>query len=238
MIQPHQSKTLSGPKLIMLDIFIIKNSNEVFDQYYKNKKLLSVSEQNKFNGFIDETNKKNYLIGKIASKIILANYLKMMPHQIIFEFNQYGKPLFKNVAFNISHCQNYVVLSVGKRANGIDIEPIKKNFSLNSSMIEMVCTENESKILASIPWNKKKELFLEFWVKKEAYLKAIGLGLHGDITNIDASGEDYKLLHQENNKNFAISPLKIDVKDHICYVAYDTKISDSLINIHNHVELF
>jgi phosphopantetheine--protein transferase-like protein len=130
------------------------------------------------------------------------------------------------------------VLSVSKEPNGIDIEPIKKNFSLNSSMIKMVCTENEFQILATLPWDKKKEMFLQFWVKKEAFLKAIGFGLYGDIRNIDVSGADYNLLNKENDANNKINFYKIDIKHHICYVAYDTKIPTSYINIHNNIKLF
>ena len=93
--------------------------------------------------------------------------------------------------YSISHSGDYVTCVVSDRAVGIDIENkfrsvFRKGKENQLDKIASKCLTMEEKLrFDALKEDKKKDLFLQLWTKKESYSKAIGLGLGIDFATID-----------------------------------------------------
>lgn len=118
--------------------------------------------------YIEENISSNDLIKRIAYDYNLSNYVVLKTKN--------GKPYFKgnNIYFNISNKDNITVAVTSSKPVGIDIERL----IFKSSVVKHFFSKNEQEIIKN---SLDKELdFTTIWVKKEAYIKYLGL----DITSI------------------------------------------------------
>lgn len=115
--------------------------------------------------YIEENKSSSEVISRIASDYDITNY------EILKSKN--GKPYFKNekIYFNISNKDNVTVAMASDRAVGIDIEKL----TFKEKVVKHFFTEKEQEIISK---SLNKELdFTTIWVKKEAYLKCLGLDI-------------------------------------------------------------
>lgn len=90
---------------------------------------------------------------------------------------EYGKPYLAEhpeIHFNLSHGDGIAACIVGGRECGIDCERIRP---FRSGVIKRVFSEREMEIFGAIPDEQKDTAFFRLWTLKEAYIKAIGMGL-------------------------------------------------------------
>ncbi|WP_292010120.1 4'-phosphopantetheinyl transferase superfamily protein [Chryseobacterium sp.] len=124
----------------------------------------------------------------IVGKLLLLHALKkkkgweknFLPE---FSYNEFKKPSFKDVSlgsFNISHSGNKVAcfFSSENKRIGVDIEKIQE---IEINDFRTVLTSKEYTLLR----NRKAEDFFQLWTKKEALVKAIGMGFHFDPKKIE-----------------------------------------------------
>lgn len=82
-----------------------------------------------------------------------------------------GKPFFteyKDLHFNLSHCPTSVVVGLGKRPIGVDVEKIR-DFSENAA--HMAFSEKEKELLY---YSKRPDIYgFSLWVLKESVIKLI-----------------------------------------------------------------
>lgn len=132
--------------------------------------------------------KERYLISRYLLKKILSGYTDIPANNIIIKNSFYGKPEIENelkIKFNLSHSGDKIVFAFTLNNEiGIDIEKIE--FSVNHMEIaENYFSEDEIFLL-----KKQKEdivnNFYYIWTRKEALLKAIGVGMLPDLKKISA----------------------------------------------------
>ncbi len=143
--------------------------------------------------YIEENKSSREVISNIALDYGLTNY------EILKSKN--GKPYFKDekVYFNISNKDNVTVAIASDRPVGIDIEKL----TFKEKVVKYFFTTNEQEIIRK-SLNKKLD-FTTIWVKKEAYLKCLGL----DITSfreIDTTKLSGFIL--KNYKEYVIGIIK------------------------------
>ncbi len=120
---------------------------------------------------------KLYIEKNISSENLLKKILDEYNIKDEIIYNEYGKPYLKNneVYFNISHSGIYTVLVICSNEVGVDIEKI----AMHEKVIAKVCTDEEKKLI------KNAEDFTKVWVKKESYVKFLGIGLSYGLKNVD-----------------------------------------------------
>lgn len=124
--------------------------------------------------YIEENISSNDLIKRIAYDYNLSNYVVLKTKN--------GKPYFKgnNIYFNISNKDNITVAVTSSKPVGIDIERL----IFKSSVVKHFFSKNEQEIIKN---SLDKELdFTTIWVKKEAYIKYLGLNITS-IRKIDTT---------------------------------------------------
>ena len=124
--------------------------------------------------YIEENVSSNDVIKKIATDNNLSNYVVLK--------NENGKPYFKDndIYFNISNKDNITVAVTSFNPVGIDIEKL----TFKNMVVKHFFSKNEQEVIKK---SLNKELdFTTIWVKKEAYLKYLGLNLTS-IRKIDTT---------------------------------------------------
>lgn len=134
---------------------------------------------------------ENHLKSQIILRLILFYYLQIAPHKIEFSKNAYGKPSLKTdynyppIHFNISHSGDILILAFSMNASiGIDVE-IVRNISELNGVINMACTDFEQETIKNLKRSEQNNHFLKLWTSKEAFIKAIGLGLSFPLKNLE-----------------------------------------------------
>lgn len=130
---------------------------------------------------------KLYVKENTSSKDLLEYVLRGNNVNNSIIYNKYGKPYLKGneLYFNISNKDNITVCIVSDKEVGIDIERI----IYKERVINRICTEEEKRII------KTPEDFTKIWVKKESYVKYLGIGLEYGLKNINTIAlNNFKLL--------------------------------------------
>lgn len=133
---------------------------------------------------------------------ILAGYLGIAPASLEFSVNEYGKPALTGsstdaLRFNLSHSGDLVVIAISlRREVGIDVERYAPERS-DRAVAENYFSTAEVAGLRAVPERLRARAFFNCWTRKEAYIKARGMGLSIPLDSFDVSlapGEPAALL--------------------------------------------
>lgn len=157
----------------------------------KHFSLLSSEEVKHCNQFVFLRDRYRYQVTHGMKRIILASYLDCDPQCLCFEAGKYGKPAITslhnslNIQFNISHSHNIILMAMTiENTLGIDIEYHLKKISIDNLSEFLFSPMEKQTFLALKSQPEKTEAFFRYWTRKEAYLKAKGIGLIADLSNI------------------------------------------------------
>jgi 4'-phosphopantetheinyl transferase len=133
---------------------------------------------------------KLFIRKNISSENFLKEILKKYHINYDIFYNEYGKPYIKNnpIYFNISNCDDYTVIVISDREVGVDIQKI----TIKPTVIDKVCNDKEKSLI------KTEKDFTRLWVKKEAYVKCLGIGLSYGLKNVDTTKLKFKLKKYKN----------------------------------------
>ena len=119
------------------------------------------------------------MAGRSLLREILGGYLGALPDEFRFAVGEHGKPyLSDNVRlhFNLSHSGALFILAVAAdREVGIDIEQFRDDTPF-PGMARLAFSPREQKELFALPEHQQRSAFYRCWTRKEAYLKACGMG--------------------------------------------------------------
>jgi len=148
------------------------------------KKSLSDIELEKASKFRFLEDQHRYIVTHATLRTILGSYLKTEPAEIEFISNDFGKPSlsekYEKIHFNLSHSKGISALAFSTKSEiGIDIERIEPKFDF-----EMIANSHFSKAENHFLHAEKMESrnrFYTLWTRKEAFLKAVGIGIGENI---------------------------------------------------------
>jgi 4'-phosphopantetheinyl transferase len=161
--------------------------------------LLSADERRRAEAFQFAHLRQKYIAAHGALREVLACYTGQSPADIHFWQNAHGKPHLSNsqLQFNVSHSGDLALCAVADgRALGVDIEVIRPMDDLDA-VAERFFSTQERAVLRTLDGDTKRHAFFACWTRKEAYIKAIGLGLAQRLDAFDvtlAPGEPARLL--------------------------------------------
>jgi 4'-phosphopantetheinyl transferase len=122
---------------------------------------------------------------------VLARYLGLRPSSVVLRRSRAGKPELQGSVFRVSlaHSGEVALVAVtSRREVGVDVEVLRtdtEGWSLRSHVL----TPGERARLEAVPVSGRSEAFLSMWTRKEALLKAIGVGLALDPQLIELEGQ-------------------------------------------------
>ncbi len=143
--------------------------------------ILSKDERRRWETLAVAELRAEYLTSRALVRTALSHYHSTLPGSWRFTQNMYGKP-FTNpecgLEFNLSNCRGLVVCLVAKGSEvGVDVESHKRAVRI-SELASDVFSQSEISQLESLDRLARTDRCLSLWTLKEAYVKALGLGLH------------------------------------------------------------
>lgn len=175
LIKWKEMSLLSGE----IHIWVIrwKEITDFLSEYYY---IMSEQEKEKITHFRFYEDQMRYATGKIATRLLLAQYLGVEDKEVQICKNEYGKLYHqkidgkKSIQFNISHSGDIVLICFSYYPKvGVDVELIKY-FPEYKDIARNFYTEEEA---LEVVKYMTPNMFYQYWTAKEAYLKAIGIGL-------------------------------------------------------------
>ena len=130
-----------------------------------------------------------YIAAHGCLRNVLARYLNCEPNQLIFSTNDYGKPGLgsHNLEFNLSHSGNFALIVVTREHKvGVDVERVRDDLEVES-IAKRYFSPNEISELMVLQPEQRDAGFFNCWTRKEAYIKAHGLGLSLPLDSFDVS---------------------------------------------------
>lgn len=146
-------------------------------------------------------------------KELLAGYLGVSEDGLVIERNGQGKPLLggehrDKLYFNITHTSDRLVAAVATEPVGVDMERLGRRVEYGT-ILRRYFTEAEradfsvaTQDLSLCPM----QVFLKGWTRKEAILKAVGVGL-GGMRDYEISFSKPLVRHAQKRKPYPVREL-------------------------------
>ncbi|MGV6847135.1 MAG: 4'-phosphopantetheinyl transferase family protein [Marinibacterium sp.] len=130
-----------------------------------------------------------FRIGRGHMRAILAQYHGGRPEDLTFDLVGRDKPVLRGgPAFNLSHAGGWAALAVAPEHPdlelGIDIEAPRK---VDRALAEHVLSPCEINALYDVSEPEREAGFLNAWTRKEALIKATGIGLGVNLRRIEVT---------------------------------------------------
>lgn len=153
--------------------------------------LLDEGESARAARFLDARLRQCFTLSHAVRRRLIGGYLGMDPRAIEFGSGEHGKPFVPGAAavleFNSSDSGGYAAFAFcsGGRL-GVDIERERQHSDLMLVAARKFAPQEYADLMA-FPEQQRAAAFLRCWTRKEAYLKATGLGLAMKLNSFEVS---------------------------------------------------
>ena len=141
---------------------------------------------------------------ELFARYLLCNMIPAKWEEISIERDLKGKPYVKALKdewqINLSHSGSWIICSIGKCNNGVDVETETDDFE---EIARHFFLPKEFSALQKMPLSCRKKAFLCYWTIKESYLKYTGEGLTRNLSEVDCA-EILKGTKSIAGKNFLL----------------------------------
>lgn len=149
--------------------------------------ILDDAEQQRMRRFHFAGDRERYAAAHVNLRRILGGYLNQAPEKLRFRTNPFGKPELAgdDFHFSLSHTRSIALLGVARSLPlGVDVEDIKP---IEREVAAAHFSARELSALAPLQGDAWLRGFYRCWTRKEAVLKAEGVGLHRALDSFDVS---------------------------------------------------
>ena len=166
--------------------------------------LLSRDEAARMEAYHFERHRARFAMRRGALRSILARYLGADPARLSFSVSEHGKPELERsggrepeLRFNLSHSEEVALIGVTRVHDlGVDVEHVRPLSDMDD-LARTVFSPAEQAEYGALAHDEKQRGFFNGWTRKEAWLKARGVGLSGRLAGFDvtlAPGQPARLL--------------------------------------------
>ena len=169
--------------------------------------LLSAAERERASRFSFERDRRRFMVGRALLRRLLGARLDVRAESVDLMFGARGKPALapplagSGLRFNVSHCEDVAVYALARqREIGIDIEALREIPDADA-IAEHMFSRYENDAYRALEPCERPVGFFNCWTRKEAYVKALGDGLHHPLDSFDVTlgpGEPARILRVED----------------------------------------
>jgi medium-chain acyl-[acyl-carrier-protein] hydrolase len=152
--------------------------------------------------------RQRWVVGRATVRRILGEYLGVRPAEVRLWYNSHGKPAASGesdrggVKFNVSHSGELLFLAIAQgREVGVDVERLRPLPDWRE-LAGRFFAPAEVAGLDRLPAPERERAFFQCWTRKEAYIKAHGLGLTLPLDQFAVSlgpGEPARLVSTDHD---------------------------------------
>lgn len=162
---------------------------------------LSGDERDRAARFHFERDRRRYERRRCLLRLLLGRFLGMEAAAVRFRYGPQGKPKLGEsgaLQFNLSHSDGHALFAFARTEVGVDLQRIRMGMDVDS-MARAVFAPGEKRSLEALPADQRVVAFFRYWTRKEAYIKARGLGLSLPLDSFEVS------LEPEQGDSFEIN---------------------------------
>jgi 4'-phosphopantetheinyl transferase len=159
--------------------------------------ILSTEERKRAERFVFARDVARFRLGRAMLRLGLGWYLGRPPREVVLTTGWRGKPCLdepSGLQFNVTHCDGLALMAFTTGGEvGIDVESVQRNVEA-LDIANANFTPTEAAMIASVGTAREQSsIFLRFWTRKEAVLKAAGGGLLHGLDTVDVSQDSPSL---------------------------------------------
>ena len=162
------------------------------------EQYLSTEEIDRGSRFRFENDRRDFSAAHDLLRRALSRYADKSPSDWRFATNDYGKPSLENVdlkgrplSFSLSHTSGCVVCAITSDVQiGVDVERVDHSRPVQE-IADRYFAKEEAAWLRRCSDDQRNVRFVELWTLKEAFLKAIGVGVSGSLSEISFQFDDH-----------------------------------------------
>jgi len=154
--------------------------------------VLSPDEQARANRFHFDKDRRHFIVARACLRKLLGQYLGIKPAELRFAYGDYGKPHLALdqpaiMKFNLAHAGGLAVYAFTRLGEiGVDLERIKPEFG-GDDIARRFFSPAEVDSFDRLPADARALAFFNCWTRKEAFIKAKGLGLSLPLDQFDVT---------------------------------------------------
>lgn len=144
--------------------------------------LLSEVEAERLEGFTQQKRRQEFVLGRAAARMLLAERLDIVPKDVLLEVAESGAVdvVGTDLHISIAHSGDHAVAAAAPRYVGVDIEAIvTRHAELHRYMLH----PDEYELVDALPLDRDRAQIL-CWTLKESVLKAMRMGLRYSPRNL------------------------------------------------------
>jgi 4'-phosphopantetheinyl transferase len=160
----------------------------------------------------NDTVRNRYVVAHGALRMILGARLGVAPGAVVYDRRcrrcgdpAHGKPLVvfdappdDQVQFSLSHSESFAVVALVTGARiGVDLETERVRARLDALAARVLDSEDHADWL-ELPESEQLHAFLERWTAKEAYVKAIGVGITVPLRDVPIDPDGWTVASFES----------------------------------------
>jgi 4'-phosphopantetheinyl transferase len=145
--------------------------------------VISQDERDRANRLVRDDDRALWIHTRAVLRRLLAGHLSVEPRLIVFGEGLEGKPEVSGPSrserfdFSVSHSGAVAVIAVGcDRRVGVDVEEIQADF-MWEPIAKKFFSAADVAFIEGRPPAERRLAFFDCWVRKESYLKGLGVGL-------------------------------------------------------------
>lgn len=177
-------------------------------------KILSSEEQSRYLRFRIPKVRTEFCAAHAMLRFALSKYSSILPYNVLpsgwqFTYDNYGKPSIASprssgIYFSLTHTSTMVACAISQVDKiGIDVEDAKRSIDYEA-VAQRIFSKQELEEFAAIESPSKGGFFFTIWTLKEAFTKAIGLGLSMPVQRVS--------FHVEQGRILFSDPSELDVE--------------------------
>ncbi len=149
------------------------------------ERTLEPAERERAGRFHRPLHRDRYVASRAALRRILGLTLGRAPESIRFGAGPHGKPRLEppeaDLRFNLSHAGGHALVAAATgREVGVDLEDPGREVEVDA-IVRRFFGPAERAALLGLAEERRRAAFFQAWVRKEAWLKAMGRGLSGGL---------------------------------------------------------
>ncbi|MCX5403577.1 4'-phosphopantetheinyl transferase superfamily protein [Streptomyces sp. NBC_00335] len=146
--------------------------------------VLDPAEHRRAAAFVREEDRRRYVAAHVALRVLLGSRLGLAPGRVRITrapcpscAGPHGRPLSEDgpVHFSLSHSDRLALIALGAVPVGADVEALPPASAVRELAGQL--HPREAAELAALDPEERPAAFGRVWVRKEAYLKGLGIGL-------------------------------------------------------------
>jgi 4'-phosphopantetheinyl transferase len=151
--------------------------------------VLSAGERERADRFQLPADRRRFTVSRYALRSVLGDCSRLAPRSLEFRYGRQGKPYLDRPGaphFNLSHSGELALIAVCRdEPVGVDVEYALRAPDVMYELVDAHFSPADRRQLLALPVQSHRDAFFRCWTRKEALIKALGVGLLSEDSRAD-----------------------------------------------------